>query len=423
MISGMPVTVSFMLVNVVGIFLLWGGESGLIQFILSIRASLATFVLLPVPLFILMGEVMLRSGIATNMMDTLDMWLGRLPGRLGLIAVAGGTLFSTLSGSSMASTAMLGATLVPDMEQRGYKKPMSLGPILGSGGLAIMIPPSALAVLLGALGEISIGKILMAIIIPGLIMAILYAAYIIIRCSLQPSIAPVYEVPHNSIMNKLQASVRHILPLGFIVFLVVGLIFLGIATPTEAAATGALGCLILTAAYRRLSWDVLKKSLTGTISITVMVFMIIMAATAFSQILAFIGATRGLVEFAMDLHLAPIILIIAMQVVLLFLGMFMSLLPIMMITLPVFIPIIYALGFDPVWFAVIYLLNMEMAGTTPPFGMSLFVMKGVAPKDTTMGDIYRAGLPFLYCDVIAMALIIAFPSLALWLPDIMRPVS
>ena len=423
MALGIPVAFCFLLVNVVGVFLLWGGETGLIQLILSVRDSVATFVMLPLPLFILMGEVMFHSGVAPKMIDTLDMLLGRLPGRLGLLAVGGGTLFSTLSGASIASTAMLGATLVPEMEKRGYKKPMSLGPILGSGGLAMMIPPSAMAVLLAALGEISVGKTLMAIIIPGLLMAILYAGYIIIRCILQPSLAPSYKLTLPPVSQRAISTVRYILPIGLVIFLVVGVILLGIATPSEAAATGTLGTFILAFLYRGLSWEAVKKSIGGTIHITVMIFMIIVGAMAFSQILAYVGATRGLVAFAISLPVAPIILLIVMQVVAIFMGMFMNLTAILMITLPVFMPIIREVGFNEVWFGVIYLLNMEMAGTSPPFGLNLFVMKGVAPPDTTMGDIYRAALPFLYCDLVAMALIIAFPSIALWLPSVMRPVS
>lgn len=420
MATAMPVAICFMFINMVGMFVFFGGAAGLEQLIVSIYTSLTTFLLLPVALFILMGEVMFHSGIAPLLIETVDKWLGRLPGRLGLLAVSAGTTLSTLTGTSLASTAMLGSVLVPEMERQGYKKPMSLGPILGSGGLAMMIPPSALAVLCGAIGEISIGRILIAIIIPGLLMAILYAAYIIIRCWLQPSIAPAYEVSPTPLSEKLVATVKHILPLGFIVFLVIGVIFLGVATPSEAAATGAIGTCILALVYRRLNLEVLKKTTASTLSITGMLFLIIAGARAFSQILSYSGASRGLGELATGLPVAPIAIVIAMQVIILFLGGFMDVVAIMMITLPTFVPVILTLGFDPVWFAVIFLLNIEMAGTSPPFGLGLFVMKGVAPPDTTMGDIYRAALPFLGCDLIAMVFIIAFPELTLWLPRLMH---
>jgi tripartite ATP-independent transporter DctM subunit len=315
---------------------------------------------------------------------------------------------------------MLGSVLVPEMEKRGYKKAMSIGPILGSGGLAHMIPPSALAVLLGAIGIISIGKILVAIIIPGLLLATLFAAYILIRCKLQPSLAPSYAVSPPPLSEKLIAFVRYVLPLGFIVFLVVGVIFIGIATPSEAAATGAIGTFILAAFYRKLNWEVVKKSVASTARITIMIFMIIAGAAAFSQNLAYTGASRGLIEVAIGLPLAPIIIIIAMQVIVLMLGAFMECASILMITLPLFVPVVHTLGFDPVWFAVLMLVNLEMAIISPPVGLALFTMKGVAPPDTTMGDIYKAALPFLLLDAIAMALIIAFPVVALWLPGIMH---
>ncbi len=420
MATGIPVAFAFLFVSVIGVFLLFGGEPGLRMLIPSIRDSVAIFILVPMTSFILMGEVMFESKIAPEMLDAMDKWLGRLPGRLGLLAVGGGTLFSTLTGTSMASVAMLGSSLVPEMEKRGYKKPMSLGPILGSGGLALMIPPSGLAVLLGALAEISIGKILVAIIVPGILMAVLYAGYIIIRCWLQPSIAPAHEVPSIPISDKLVTTARYILPVGIIIFLVVGVIILGIATPTEAAALGAFGTFILVAAYRRLNRQVVRKSLGSTLQMTVMIFMIIVGAKVFSQVLAASGAMQGAIEFTLGLALSPILILIAMQVVLFIMGMFMSVIPIMMITIPLFMPVVGALGFDQVWFAVIFLLNSEMSSTSPPFGLSLFVMKGVAPPDTTMADIYRASIPFLVCDLIVMALIIAFPAIALWLPGLMR---
>jgi len=417
---GVPVAFAFLFVNVIAVYVFWGGGAGLSQLILSIYESVTIFALLPVPLFVLMGEVMFRSGIAPRMMDVLDKWLGRLPGRLSLLAVGGGTLFATLSGSAMAGAAMLGSVLVPEMEKRGYKKPMSLGPILGSGGLAIMIPPSALGVLLAALGRFSVGRFLIAIIVPGLIMAVLYGAYVVGRCWLQPELAPSYAVPPTSLLDKIRATLRYVLPLSSIVFLVVGLIFLGIATPTEAAALGALGCLVLAFIYRGLSWEVLKTSVTGTLQVTIMMLMILTGSTAFAQILAYTGATQGLVECALSIPLPPICVLIAMQVVLLIMGTFMEPLTIMMVTLPIFMPIVEKLAFNPLWFGAIMLLNMEMATTSPPFGLVLFVMKGVAPPGTTMGDIYKAGLPFLACDAVAMALMMVFPELVLWLPGLMK---
>lgn len=419
-IIGMPVAFSFLLINIIGVYLLWGGEAGLTQLIRSVYRSVSTFSLLPVPLFILMGEIMFRSGIAPKMMDTLDKWLGRIPGRLSMLAIGGGTLFSTLSGSAMAGCAMLGSVLVPEMEKRGYKKQMSIGPILGSGGLAIMIPPSALGVLLASLSRISVGGMLMAIILPGIIMALLYTIYIVIRCLLQPELAPSYEVERTPLKEKIILTCKYVLPLGGIVFLVIGLMFVGIATPTESAALGALGCFLLVFIYKGFDWKTVSSSISHTLRITVMMFMIMTGAMAFSQILAFSGASSGLVEMAGSVSANPMVVLVFMQIILLFMGIFMEPLTILMVTLPIYMPIIKTLGFDPLWFGTIMLINMEMATTTPPFGLVLFVMKGVAPAGTTMGDIYKAGFPFLVCDAIAMGLIMVFPSLALYLPGLME---
>lgn len=419
MATGMPVAFGFLTANVIFMFIYWGGSAGLQQLIESLFVSVSSFTLLPIPLFVLMGEVMFRSEIAPKMMDALDKWMGRLPGRLGLLAVAGGTVFATLSGASMASVAMLGGTLVPDMEKRGYKKAMTLGPILGSGGLAIMIPPSNLAVLLGAIGEISVAGILIAIIVPGLLMAALYASYIILRSWLQPSVAPSYDVAPTPWSEKLLSFVKYVLPLGFIIFMVIGIIFVGVATPSEAAATGAMATIILAVPYRKLNWDMLKRSFTSTFQVTVMIFMIIAGALAFSQIVAYSGASRGLVDFATNLPIPPLAIIGSMLLVSLFLGMFVNLVAIMMLTLPLFVPIVIALGFDPVWFAVLYLLTLEMGATSPPFGLALFVMRGVAPAGTTMGDCYKAALPFLGCDLVALLLILFIPAVAQWLPNLM----
>jgi len=415
----MPVAFCFLMVNVVGMVFLVGGEATLLQISHNIFEILTTFTLLPMVLFILMGEVAFHSGIAIDMIDTLEQWLGRLPGRLGLLAVGSGTVLATLTGVSMASTAILGSTLVPEMERRGYKKPMSLGPILGSGGLALMIPPSGMAILIGVLGQISIGKTLLAIIIPGLLMAALYAGYIIIRCWLQPSIAPAYTPPHIPLAKKLRSTARYVLPLGFIFFSVVGLIFVGIATPSEAAATGALASIIVAASFRKLKWEVVKKIISGTTRISIMVMMIIMTSKVYSQLLAHSGATQGLVDFIAGLPVSPVVIFIILQAVPLILGMFMGATAVVMLTIPLVMPIINTMGFDTVWFAVILLLCVEMGTTSPPYGLSLFIMKSVAPPDTTMGDCYRGALPFLGCDLIAMALIIAFPAVALWLPGIM----
>jgi tripartite ATP-independent transporter DctM subunit len=420
LLLGVPVAFTFLFMNILGALVFWGGSAGMRQLVLSIWTSISTFTLLPVPLFILMGEIMFRSGVATQMMDALDKWIGRLPGRLSVMAVAGGTVFSVMSGSSMASIAMLGSILIPEMEKRGYKNAMSLGPIIGSGCLAVMIPPTALGIILASLAQISIGKLLIAIIIPGLLMAALYAAYIVIRALLQPHLAPAYDVPPTPLAEKLSAAARHILPIGLIVFLVIGVVFIGIATPSEAAALGALGCFAVAAFYGRLNWFVVKKSAMETLRVSAMVFMIFAGAAPYAQLLAFTGVTANLVELATVLPMPPMATLIAMQIVVVILGMFMESLSILMVCLPIYMPIVNALGFDPVWFGVIMLVNVEIATISPPFGLCLFAMKAVAPPRTTMMDVYRCAIPYCLLDFLLMGFIMVFPQLALWPVGMMK---
>ncbi len=416
---GLPVFLAFTVVDVLGIYLLWGGAAGLSQLIHSIFSSISSFVLLPVPLFVLMGELLFQSGVFVQALDTLDKWMGRLPGRLCILSVGGGTLFSTLSGSSMGTSAMLGSLLLPEMEKRGYHKTMAIGSCM-SGALAMIIPPSALAVIMGSLMEVSIGKLLISGVVPGLLMAALYVAYIVGRCTLQPSLAPDYTPEKVSWSLKISAFVKHVLPFGTIIFVVTGLIFAGLATPTESAGMGVVATAAVVAAYRRLTIDIIRKSVESTLRITVMMFMILTGSTAFSQILAFTGASRGLVELVVSFPFPEIMIVGVMQLLMIVLGTFMEPVSIMMITFPVYMPIVNAFGFDPVWFGLLTLINMEIGMKTPPFGMVLFVMKGVVPAKTTMMDIYRSVTPFVTIDMVAMLLIMVFPVIATFLPSLMK---
>ncbi|MEX1056180.1 MAG: TRAP transporter large permease subunit, partial [Natronospirillum sp.] len=408
------VAFAFLAVNLVGSCIFLGGFSGIEQLVLNTTGALTSFTLVPIAMFMIMGEVMFRSGIATDVMDTLDKWFGKVRGRLAFMAVGGGVLFSTLTGNSMGSVALLGSSLVPEMEKRGYKKPMSLGPILGSAGLAIMIPPSALAVVLGVVAELSIGRLLIAIIVPGLLMAVLYAGYILIRCTIEPDVAPTFDIPHTPMREKLTSTVLNIFPVGIIVFAVVGFIFLGIATPTEAAASGAVATVLLAVAKRRLSISGFSESLFESSMISVMILLIVSGAIAFSQLLAFTGATYGMMDMVLGLSVSPKLIVLAMVLSIVVLGMFMGPLPIMLITLPIFVPVVIQFGFDPLWFAVLFLIAIETGSTSPPLGAGLFVMRAVAPKGTTMSDIYRAAVPFLICDFLAIGIVFVLPEIVTW---------
>jgi len=415
---GVPVAYSFLFINILFAYIFWG-EIGLTQLVLSIFRSISSFSLLPVPIFLLMGEVMFLFGIAQHMMETLEKWMGGVPGRLSLLAVVGGVIFATLSGSSMAGCAMLGQTLLPEMEKKGYKPEITLGPIMGCGTLAAMIPPSALGVLLACLAQISVGDFLLSIILPGLLMAALFALYIIIRCILRPDLAPHYEVGKVSFREKIVLSAKYLLPLGLVIFSVIGLIIFGVATPTESAAVGALVCFVLAFFYKGFRGEILKKAIVSSVRITVMMFMILSGASAFSQLLAYTGATQNLVQLAIGLQLPPMVVLILMQFVLILLGTFMEPLSILMVALPIYMPIIRHLGINPLPFCSVLLINMEMATISPPDGLVLYTMKAVAPHHS-MGEIYRASIPFVIIDAVAMAIIMIFPEIALFLPSIAK---
>ncbi len=417
---GLPIAFSFLLINFIGAYIFMGGTDGLSMATQQIFTSLTSFALTPIPLFVFMGELMLHSGMAKRTLDVFDKLIGKLPGRLSLIVISGGALFSTLSGSTIANTAMLGQIMVPEMRDRGYKNPMILGPIVGVGGLAMLIPPSALAVVYASLAQISVGKVLIAGAIPGVILAVLYSLYVFGRARLNPSLAPAYEVAQHSLSEKLAEFTKYVLPLGFIFFLVLGFIFLGIATPTEAASTGAIGSIILAGCYKKFNLTILQKSLKGTLQVSVMAFMIIAASKTYSSILAYTGATMELVNLVGSIETSRLVVLIGMMLILMILGTFMEQVSMMMITIPMYMPIIQGLGYDPIWFAILMLLNLEMAMSTPPFGILLFVMKGSAPPDTKMGEICLAAVPFLVCDLIVLIILIAFPSIVLFLPGLMH---
>ena len=416
---GIPIVFSFLIINMIGAYALWGGEAGLQQLPLNMFKSVSLFSLLAIPMFLFMGEIMFRTGIASQVFHALGKWMGRLPGRLSILAVGSGTLFAILCGSSVATTSLLGSLLVPEMDKKGYKPAMSIGPIVGSAGLAILIPPTALGVLMATLASVPVGNFLVAIVVPGVLLALIFFLYIIVRCLLQPELAPAYEVETFTMKEKLGDFFKYIFPLGFIVFLVLGVILLGVATPTQSAVLGAMGTMLMALAYRKLTWKLLWESLTGTTKMTVMILTIMVGSATFSQILSYTGVTQGLVSAVTAFDLSPVLLIVIVQLVLIVLGCFLEPLSIMMMTLPVVMPIVHSMGIDPIWFCVIFLINMQMATMTPPFGMDLFAMKAAAPH-YSMGAIYRGIFPFILMNLLLIALLIAFPPLATWLTGFIR---
>ena len=417
-LSGLPIAFCFALFNLVGVLLWMGGPDNFSLLAVSAFASIVSFPLIAVPLFILMGELLFQSGVIAIVLDCVGKWLVGLRGNLSLVAVTAGTLFGTMSGSAVSGVAVLGSTLAPEMRKRGYSKEMSLGPILGSGCLAMIIPPSVLAVLLGSLGQIPVGELLIAGVFPGILLALCYAIYIIVRIQMNRSLAPAMDEKRYSWGEKLRA-LGVMSPILIITLLIWGVLLFGIATPSEAAAIGVFGSLFVMALYRRLTWRAIRQSLVDTVKISGMILLIIVGAAAFTQILAFTGTTSKIVSFASQPEFSPTLVLIGMMLTMVLLGSFLDELALLMISIPIYMPVATALQFDPVWFGLLMLLTLEIATISPPYGLALFVLKGVVP-DASMGDVWRASIAYMAISTFVLALIMAFPAIATWLPRALR---
>jgi len=416
---GLPVAFSFMAINIVGAILFLGGDPGLRQKLRNSAAAVINFSLTPIPLFVLMGEVLFHTGLALKVIDGIERLVRQVPGRLAVVAVVAGTVFSAISGSTIATTAMLGSLMLPVMLARGYNPVLATGPIMAIGAVDMLIPPSALTVLLGSLSGISISKLLIGGVVPGLMLSVAFVGYIIVRAAANPALAPSTAVEERSGWARYELLVCYVLPLVSIFVVVIGAMSGGIATPTESAALGALATMALAAAYRSLSFDALLKALRGTVGISAMILFIILGATTFSQILSFSGATEGIVSNILGAGLTPFAILAGMMLLLIFLGIFVDQVSMMLITLPVFMPIVQRLDIDLIWFGVLYLICMQLGLLLPPHGLLLMTMKGVAPKEVTMAHIFRAVVPYVAMSLVLLIVIIMVPAIATWLPNVL----
>lgn len=414
MFTGLPVAFSFLFVTTGAVYLLMGGTNGLTQLVVSIFDSLTKFNLTAIPFFILMGEVLYHSGMVSKALDVFSKWVGAIPGRLSIVTFFIGGLFAALSGATVASTAVLASLMVPEMMKRRYSKEMTLGPIMASGALDMIIPPSALTVLLGSLAEVSIRRLLINAILPGYILLGIYIAFVVIRCWINPSLAPKYEFATVSLKEKIFTGLRDLLPLAIVLFVALGLMMLGVATPTEAAALACVVAFILAGLYKKLTREVIRESILSSLKVTVMILTIIAASAAFSQVLAFSGASRAMLELVLGSALSPFWILVIMLAIVIILGCFIEQVSIMMITLPFYMPIVKALSLDPVWVCIMILLCLAIGQLSPPFGLALFVMKATSPPEITMRDIFKAAIPYCFLDLIGVGLVLAFPILATW---------
>ena len=384
MMLGVPVAIAFFATNIVAAALYMGGGAGIIQVINNGFGAMTSFALVPIPMFVLMGELFFHTGLAGRCFNAADKLLGNVPARLSFVTLIGGTAFAGPAGSSIGSCALLGSLMVPEMYRRGYSKYLSIGPIMGVGGLAV----------------------------------IMYGVLIYGWTVFDPTAAPQTPAPLVSRREKLRLVFVDVIPMVAIIVFSVVIMIVGWSTPTEAAALGAISVIALAACYGAMSWKAFLKSLDGALRVTVMAFLIIFGSATFAQVLAFTGASSGLMNWALGFQLSPMGMLWVMIGVIFFLGCFMDQLSMMLLTAPIFFPLAKTLGFDLTWFGLIMLLALEIGYTTPPFGLLLFVMKGVAPPGTTMRDIYLAGMPFIACVILLIGFIIVFPPLATWLPQV-----
>ncbi len=417
LLSGLPVAFSLSFVGTVTILLIWG-PAAMTMLPTASFSSIASFILICVPLFLLIGENLIHSGISDSAYDMMYKWLGRLPGGVAVATIATAAVFGAISGFAPAVCTIMGKMALPEMLKRRYDKGLAAGCILGGAALDLLIPPSILMVVLGFASGESIGKLYFSGLSAGVMIVLMFVVYVVLRAILQPKWCPVQvEAPT---WRERAGTLKNGLPLAAVILLILGTVFVGIATPTESAALGFWATLVLVFLYRKFKIRKMTNTLSMTAQFTAMLFMIVIGATLFSRAVAYSGIGEALVSWITSLGWSPWLILIALQVLVLVMGCFMDAASIIFITIPFFMPIVKALGFDTFWFASVMMINLDLGTITPPFGLNLFVLKAVAPPEMSMMDIIKGALPFILIYVLAIVLAMVFPQIVLWLPNLMR---
>jgi len=410
---GVPVAFALGGISVVILFLI-GGVNDLFIVATTTYRQITDPGLITIPLFLLMGNFLIHSGISDRLFKALNYWLSGVRGGLAIVSV-GVCVALAMCGGFGPGILTMGLIAVPAMLKHRYDKSLALGCVMAGGVLGEIIPPSIIMIIFAYISRISIGKIFFGGAIPGFITAFLYILYITVRCYLQPDLAPRSS---EEITWKIRwVSLKDIILPSLLVVLVLGAIFLGIATPTEAAGVGAMGSFLICIIYGRLTWKVITDSCLETMKISGMVLWILVAATLFGVVYISAGAQDMVMEIVENLTVNRWFILGAMQIMLLAFGMFMDDYAVLTICAPIFIPIAVFLGFDPIWYAIIFVLNMQVAYLTPPFGWALIMMRGVAPPGVDTKDIWRSIPPFVAIQLIVLIITMIFPQLALWLPE------
>lgn len=421
LVAGLPVSFALGGLSIVFTIFLWG--PGRLAFVSQrVFEVMSASSLIAMPMFIFMALTLRFTGIGEDLYEMMYRWLGAVRGGLAMGTVLVCTIIAAMSGIAGAGVVMMGIIALPEMLKRGYDKSIAIGCILAGGVLGNLIPPSCSFIIYGMMARESIGRLFAGGILPGLILSSLYVTYIGVRSYFQPSAGPAIPKDERPTWKEKFASLRGVILPMILIVAVLGSIFVGIASPTEAAAIGAIGAIICAIIRRKLSWGVFKTVCYETLTVNGMIMWIIVGAFCFSAIFTALGGLEVARSFVKGLAVSPMMVILLMQVSYLFLGCFLDDVSIIAISLPAYLPIVSELGFSKLWFGILYQLNMQVAYLTPPFGYCLFYMKGVAPKEITMSDIYHSIAPFIALQIIGLLLIWKVPQLALWLPGVLfRP--
>lgn len=415
--GGMPVFGALGATSVVGILLAQGTRGlGAVPGVIFDR--LAVFPLVAVPLFILMGEIIFHSGIGAGIFTATNRWLNRLPGSIGMASVAACAIFSALCGVSVAGAATIGSFAIPEMLRRGYDKSLATGCVAASGGLALLIPPSVALILYGVVGDESVGRLFIAGIVPGIVLAGLMMGFIFIVGIVRPDLAPKNDEAVTWAM-RFQAVVQ-IWPAVLLIILVLGSIYQGIATPTEAASVGCVGALIIAYFRKQLDWMKFRTILRSTISTSAMIMLIFASALLFGYVLTRLQVPQEFASYVATLDMPNWVILLCIFLLIYVMGMFMDVVSVILISTPILLPIILQMGYSSLWFGIVMAIACEIGTATPPVGLNLYVIKGVSPPSVSLMNIICGAIPFVLVETFGLAIFLLFPDLVLWLPNLIK---
>lgn len=419
LLAGLPLAFATGAVAVVFTYFLFGAP-GLTLIVSRVFTLMGNYVLVSVPLFIFMACILERAGVAEAIFNTVHVWAGQMRGGLAVAVIISCALMAAMVGVIGAEIVTMGVVALPAMLNRGYKKDLALGCICAGGGLATLIPPSVVLIMWGLTAGVSIGQLYMAGVVPGLMLALMYVTYIIVRCRLRPELAPPASAEDLAVpLSQKVALLRALVLPSAVAFGVLGSLYMGWATPTEAAGVGVLGAILAAAVNRRLTWANMKIAIADTTKVTAMLYWLFFGSSALIGVYTLAGGTRLIQDTMTGLPVGPLGVIIIIQLIWIVLGCFIDWIGILLLTAPIFVPVASALGFDLVWLGVLFCMNMQISYISPPFGPAAFYLKGVVPKDVALNDIFGSIWPYLVLQFVALGMVISFPQIVLWLPGTM----